>query len=82
MIHNQVRGWRIFGDDTERVRGEIDGEMHQIAETRRLPHSEAPAASPGTGLRRSEASLVVQCGDGPIEIVSWDLFPAGVAGSG
>jgi len=69
-IHNQVRSWSVLGDDTDRAQAELDGGVLQIVKTRLLPR-EAGAAAPGTVLRRSEESRVVQCGDGPIEIVTW-----------
>jgi methionyl-tRNA formyltransferase len=53
--------------------GEIDGETLQITKTRLVanePATPAPAP-PSTIVRRNGERLVVQCGDGPIEIVSW-----------
>jgi methionyl-tRNA formyltransferase len=72
-IHNQVRSWVGLRDIPLGALGEIDGESLQITRTRLLP--DGPASQepvpPGTVLQRDGERLVVQCGDGPIEIVSW-----------
>jgi methionyl-tRNA formyltransferase len=70
-IHNQVRSWSVFGDGTDGARGDVDGQMLQIARTRLATQPEITAASPGTVLRRGAEGFVVQCGDGPIEILAW-----------
>jgi methionyl-tRNA formyltransferase len=72
-IHNQVRSWIGWRDIPLGALGEIDGETLQITRTRLVPDGPAGQESvpPGTVLRRDGESLVVQCGDGPIEIVSW-----------
>jgi methionyl-tRNA formyltransferase len=72
-IHNQVRSWVGLRDIPLGALGEIDGETLQITRTRLLAN-EPPAqgsAPPGTVLRRDGESLVVQSGDGPIEILAW-----------
>ena len=53
--------------------GEIDGETLQITKTRLMPNGPATKepAPPGTVVRRDGERLVVQCGDGPIEILAW-----------
>jgi methionyl-tRNA formyltransferase len=72
-IHNQVRSWTGMRDTPLGALGEIDGETLQITKTRLVanePATPAPAP-PSTIVRRNGERLVVQCGDGPIEIVSW-----------
>jgi methionyl-tRNA formyltransferase len=72
-IHNQVRSWIGMGAIPAGALGEIDGETLQIRKTRLIPPeltNQAPVP-PGTVLRRDGERLVVQCGDGPIEIVTW-----------
>jgi methionyl-tRNA formyltransferase len=71
-IHNQVRSWVGFRDIPAGALGEIDGETLQITKTCLAPdgpidHAPAP---PGTVLLRDGERLVVQCGDGPIEILA------------
>jgi methionyl-tRNA formyltransferase len=70
-IHNQVRSWSVFSDGTDGAHGEIDGEILQIAKTRLPIDSGSSAAAPGTLLLRDDETLLVQCGNGPIEIVAW-----------
>jgi methionyl-tRNA formyltransferase len=75
-IHNQVRSWVGLRDIPLGALGEIDGEMLQIARTRLVPAgamTQEPVP-PGTVLRRDGERLIVQSGDGPIEILAW--FPA------
>ena len=72
-IHNQVRSWIGMRDIPLGALGEIDGETLQISRLawhRTSSGSQAPAP-PGTVLQRDGERLVVQCGDGPIEIVTW-----------
>ena len=77
-IHNQVRSWSVLGDGKDGARGEIEGEVLQIATTQLLPVEETHGASPGTILRRDGDRVVVQCGDGPIAIVAWSRLEAGL----
>jgi methionyl-tRNA formyltransferase len=72
-IHNQVRSWVGLRDIPLGALGEIDGETVQITRTRLLATEAATqgSAPPGTVLRRDGESLVVQSGDGPIEILAW-----------
>ncbi|MBW3633556.1 MAG: methionyl-tRNA formyltransferase [Chloroflexi bacterium] len=76
-IHNQVRSWSLFGDGTDWAEGDIDGAVLQIGTTRLLSPEETLTAVPGTVLQREGNGLVVQCGDGPIEIVAWNPVAAG-----
>lgn len=70
-VHNQVRSWSVFGDGSDGAWAEIDGAVLRIAQTRLLPEQGLGSAVPGTRLGRDEERLIVQCGDGPIEIVTW-----------
>ena len=72
-IHNQVRSWVGFRDIPAGALGDIDGETVQITKTRLAPTGPAKQkpVQPGTVVRRDDESLVVQCGDGPIAILSW-----------
>ena len=72
-IHNQVRSWIGLRDIPLGAIGEIDGETMQITKTRLVADEPTKPAStpPGTVIRRDGERLVVQCGDGPIEILAW-----------
>jgi methionyl-tRNA formyltransferase len=72
-IHNQVRSWTGFRDIPKGALGEIDGQTWQITRTRLLPAQPEPRdpVPPGTVVRRDGERLVVQCGDGAIEILAW-----------
>jgi methionyl-tRNA formyltransferase len=68
-----VRSWVGLRDIPLGALGEIDGETVQITRTRLIANEAATqgSAPPGTVLRRDGESLVVQSGDGPIEILAW-----------
>lgn len=72
-IHNQVRSWVGMRDIPLGALGEIDGETLQITKTRLTPdgHTEHEPAPPGTVVQRDGDRLVVQCGDGPIDVLAW-----------
>jgi len=72
-IHNQVRSWIGLRDIPAGALGEIDGKTWQITKTRLLPVDTElrEVARPGTVVHRNGERVVVQCGDGPIEILSW-----------
>jgi methionyl-tRNA formyltransferase len=72
-IHNQVRSWIGQRDIPLGALGEIDGETLQITKTRLLPVESQPGEPivAGTVLRRDDERMVVQCGDGAIEILKW-----------
>jgi methionyl-tRNA formyltransferase len=71
-VHNQVRSWFSFGDDTRCAIGHVDGETLHIVRTR-LVDSDAAGRSAKSGelLKRTPDCLTVQCGDDPIEILAW-----------
>jgi methionyl-tRNA formyltransferase len=76
-IHNQVRSWVGLRDIPRGAVGMVDGQALQITRTRLLPSGEgAPAVPPGTVMARSDDSIVVQCGDGSLELVAWYPLPA------
>ena len=68
-----MRSWVGFRDIPAGALGDIDGETVQITKTRLAPTGLAKQkpVQPGTVVRRDDESLVVQCGDGPIAILSW-----------
>jgi methionyl-tRNA formyltransferase len=72
-VHNQVRSWIGLRDIPAGALGEIDGEMLQITKTRLAPDgaTKQEQVPPGTVVHRDGERLVVQCGDGPIEILTW-----------
>ena len=72
-IHNQVRSWIGLRDIPKGALAELDGEPVQITRTRLLPDGGDAVASapPGTVVRRHGDTLVVQCGDGPLQILAW-----------
>jgi methionyl-tRNA formyltransferase len=75
VIHNQVRSWVGLRDIPPGALGSLDGQNLQITRTR-LPPPEAArgkSLSPGTVIRRDGDLMVVQTGDGPLEIVSWSV---------
>jgi methionyl-tRNA formyltransferase len=78
-IHNQVRSWIGWRDIPAGALAEVDGETVQITRTRLLPAEPTPGEhfSVGTVLQRDDERLVVQCGDGPIEILAWSAFYPG-----
>ena len=75
-VHNRVRSWTGIRDIAKGALGDVEGETLQITRTRLLAPAPggtaAPEAAPsGTVLRREGGRLVVQCGDGPLEVVAW-----------
>jgi len=72
-IHNQVRSWIGLRDIPAGALGEIDGETLQITKTRLLPDGPTEHEPPplGTVVHRDGERLVVQCGDGAIELLAW-----------
>ncbi len=72
-VHNQVRSWIGLRDIPPGALAQIDGRAVQITKTRLLPSvpGSAEPPPPGTVVRREGERLVVQCGDGPIEILAW-----------
>jgi hypothetical protein len=53
--------------------GTVDGELLVVLKTR-LPRSDGNDVAPalaGTTLSRNQDRFIVQCGDGPLEILAW-----------
>lgn len=72
-IFIQVRSWYGARDVPLGAFGAIDGRNALITKTR-LPVQQITGALPGTVLeRRQDDSLLIQCGDGPLEIVAWEV---------
>jgi methionyl-tRNA formyltransferase len=70
LIHRQVRSWIGAADIVAGAVADVDGTPMRILQTRRVTGNGSDAA-PGTVLRRDEAggSFVIQCGDGPLEVL-------------
>jgi methionyl-tRNA formyltransferase len=73
-IHNQVRSWIGQRTTPRGAFGEVDGEQLLVLRTR-LADAEADGGgnAPGTVVAREDDAIVVQCGDGPLRIVEWEL---------
>lgn len=69
-IHNQVRSWTGSRGVPLGAIGAIDGKPVTITRTRIMDDAMV-TASPGTILARNGETLVVQCGDGPLELLAW-----------
>jgi methionyl-tRNA formyltransferase len=72
-IHNQVRSWIGFREVSKGALAVLDGEPVQITKTRLVPSDpdHDRTSPPGTVLERRGETLLVQCGDGPIEVLEW-----------
>lgn len=67
----KVRSWYGARDVPLGAFGEIDGQRSHITATK-LTYRQSNHAAPGTVLeRRDDGTLLVQCGDGPLEILEW-----------
>lgn len=72
----QVRSWYGARDVPIGAFAEIDGRQVLITATR-LTGEQTNNAVPGTVFeRRDDGSLLIQCGDGPLEILKWQAEPA------
>jgi methionyl-tRNA formyltransferase len=69
-VHNQVRSWIGARGTARGAFGVIDGQRVLVTKTR-LVSDPAAAPGPGASLRRDDGTLMVGCGDGPLEIVAW-----------
>jgi methionyl-tRNA formyltransferase len=70
-VHNQVRSWTGFRGMPLGALGTVDGSPLTVIRTRLMNDGGPSSSSPGTVLSRSQERIVVQCGDGPIEITEW-----------
>ncbi len=73
-VHNQVRSWTGQRTTPRGAFGDVDGERLLVLRTR-LADAEADGGgnAPGTVVAREDDAIVVQCGDGPLRIVEWEL---------
>jgi methionyl-tRNA formyltransferase len=71
-VHNQVRSWTGLRGMPLGAIGNVDNSPLTVIRTRLGNGAEPSPASPGTVLFRNDDRIVVQCGDGPIEIVEWE----------
>jgi methionyl-tRNA formyltransferase len=74
-IHNKVRSWPSVGDNTPYPRtalGVINGVERQILKTRLVKDNPATAALPGTILEDNGDTMLIQCGDGPLQILRYE----------
>ena len=72
-IFLQIRSWYGARDVPLGAFAEIDDKQILITRSR-LPKVDFNAALPGTVLEhRDDGSLLIQCGDGPLEILDWEL---------
>jgi methionyl-tRNA formyltransferase len=72
-IHNQVRSWIGVRDTGEGAYGIVAGERLLITRTRLLDADRHPGRVPGSVVHRDSDTIVVQCGDGQLELVSWSV---------
>lgn len=72
-IHNQVRSWTGGPRSVGGAFGEIDGARALIFKTHLPPGAARSDLPPGTLVERSADRLTIQCGDGPLEILKWDV---------
>jgi methionyl-tRNA formyltransferase len=75
-IHNQVRSWAGF--QTSGAMAQVDGEAMRIIRTRLLPECTSGDDSflPGAVIQRTADRLTIQCGDGPLDVIAWELASA------
>jgi methionyl-tRNA formyltransferase len=71
-IHNQVRSWAGGRGMPAGAFGEIDGTRQLIFKTRLVEEDSGAAVPPGTLIERTDDGLLVQCGDGPLQILKWE----------
>ena len=72
-IHNQVRSWPGGRDLPAGALGSLNGQRYVFDRTRLIEGLATSNPLPGTVLEWSEDCIIVQCADGPIQIVSWSL---------
>jgi methionyl-tRNA formyltransferase len=70
-IHNQVRSWTGDRAIPKGAYGNIAGVSVLITKTRLLQRKTRQTAIPGTVLERDTDGTIVQCGDGPLQIVHY-----------
>lgn len=72
-VHNLVRGWHGLTDIPHGAFADLDGDRVLVTHTRLVGRSEERATAPGTVIERdvSDGSVVVQCGDGPLRVLTY-----------
>jgi methionyl-tRNA formyltransferase len=70
-VHNQVRAWHGW-EIPRGALGQIDQSQAVVTRTRLIDKAGPSNTLPGTVVeRRAEGTLLVQCGDKPLEILEW-----------
>jgi methionyl-tRNA formyltransferase len=69
-VHNQVRSWIGARGTPRGAFGVIDGQRVLVTKTR-LVSDAAAAPDPGATRHHDDGTLLIGCGDGPLEIVAW-----------
>lgn len=73
-IHNQVRSWTGDRGIPKGALAEIDGQTVRVIHTRLVSNDGQPG-DPGAVVRRDGDTILMQCGDGPIEVVEHEIEP-------
>jgi methionyl-tRNA formyltransferase len=71
----QIRSWHGTRDQPRGALAEIDGVLTRITKARLAGDSNVTPAAPGAVLSRDENSILVQCGDRPLQILRWQPEP-------
>ena len=71
-VHNQVRSWIGMRDSPKGAFALVDGERLHITRTRLVPPDPDFRGQPGQVIQRNGETIVVQCGDGPLELIEWN----------
>jgi methionyl-tRNA formyltransferase len=69
-VHNQVRSWIGARGTPRGAFGVIDGQRVLVTKTR-LVGDPATSPGPGAAVHRDGGTLLVGCGDGPLEVLAW-----------
>jgi methionyl-tRNA formyltransferase len=78
QIHNQVRSWTGGRGTPKGAYGAVDGRELLILKTRLVSDGATADAPPGTVIARDDDGILIQSGDGPIRIVTWQDGNEGV----
>jgi methionyl-tRNA formyltransferase len=70
-VHNQVRSWTGARGTPRGAFGVIDGQRVLVTKTRLVSDPASGPAAAGASLHCDDGTLLVGCGDGPLEIVAW-----------
>lgn len=71
----QIRSWHGTRDQPRGALGEIDGVLTRITKAKLVGENGSEPAPPGTVLSRDEESMLIQCGDGPLQILQLQPEP-------